>query len=79
MTRSYRLQWALAPRPRFHLVVGQSSTAVLPPPDATGAIAVVIGARGARGLPGDPGPAGQDGDGAADPGDLTLIFENKLI
>lgn len=30
-------------------------------------------------LTGPQGPPGADSDGATDPGDLTLIFENKLI
>jgi hypothetical protein len=28
---------------------------------------------------GPAGPAGPSGDGAADPGDLTLIFDNRLV
>lgn len=28
---------------------------------------------------GPPGPKGADGDGVADPGDLTLIFNNHLV
>lgn len=35
-----------------------------------------IGPQGDRGPPGVQGPPGE---GVADPGDLTLIFENKLI
>lgn len=37
------------------------------------------GPAGADGAQGPVGPTGPAGDGAADPGDLTLIFFNKLI
>lgn len=37
------------------------------------------GEEGQQGLQGPPGPKGNDGEGATDPGDLTLIFNNKLI
>ena len=42
----------------------------LPPIAALPTVPVVIG---------PPGPAGPPGSGAEDPGDLTLIFNNKLI
>ena len=43
-------------------------------------MALQIGPQGPLGPPGAPGAPGQNGDGAAvDPGDLTLIFNNKLI
>ncbi len=41
-----------------------------------GGVAAVVGPPGGNG---PPGPAGADGDGATDPGDLTLIFDNQLI
>jgi len=41
-----------------------------------GPVAAVIGPEGQRG---PAGPRGIDGDGATDPGDLTLIFDNHLI
>lgn len=41
-----------------------------------GPVAAVIGPEGERG---PPGPRGIDGDGATDPGDLVLIFNNHLI
>lgn len=41
-----------------------------------GPVAAVIGPEGEAG---PPGPRGLDGDGATDPGDLTLIFNNGLI
>lgn len=53
-------------------------SAMAPPlrrPDGT-AVAAVIGPEGDSG---PPGPPGADGDGATDPGDLTLIFNNQLI
>lgn len=37
------------------------------------------GPVGPRGPQGPQGPQGEPGDGMADPGDLTLLFENKLI
>lgn len=37
-------------------------------------LAIVVGPAGAQGLRGFPGE-----DANADPGDLTLIFENRLI
>ena len=40
------------------------------------AVAAVIGPPGGDG---PAGPAGADADGATDPGDLTLIFNNQLI
>jgi hypothetical protein len=46
---------------------------------------LMFGEKGAQGDPGrdgDPGPPGPPGtpaDGATDPGDLTLIFDNGLI
>lgn len=37
------------------------------------------GAPGRNGTDGPPGPPGADGEGAEDPGNLVLLFENKLI
>lgn len=37
------------------------------------------GVQGQQGIQGLQGERGQDGDGATDPGDLTLLFENKLL
>lgn len=61
------LEW-LAPAPPLELVwLGQADA---PPPARPGApaptVSVVVGPRGAS-------------EAIADPGDLTLIFENKLI
>jgi hypothetical protein len=39
----------------------------------------VAGMRGPEGGQGIQGPPGVAGDGATDPGDLTLIFDNKLL
>ena len=39
----------------------------------------VAGPAGKDGKDGPPGPPGRDADGATDPGDLTLVFNNKLI
>ena len=39
-------------------------------------ILVTVPMAGPQGAKGDPG---EPGDGAADPGDFTLIYENKLI
>ena len=39
-------------------------------------IEVNLGMVGPQGI---QGPAGQDGAGATDPGDLTLIFESNLV
>lgn len=41
-----------------------------------GPVAAVIGPEGEAG---PPGPRGLDGDGATDPGDLTLYLLNALI
>lgn len=41
-----------------------------------------VGARGPKGLKGDKGDQGNPGPtglGADDPGDLVIIFENRLI
>lgn len=54
------------------VVVAPSRTVVVAPPRDR----IITGGRGLPGRNGDPGPPG---DGAADPGDLTLIFDNKLI
>ena len=35
--------------------------------------------QGPPGPEGPQGPRGTDADGATDPGDLTLIFDNRLI
>lgn len=40
------------------------------------AIVAVIGPQGPQGAQGSQGVAG---DGATDPGDLTLIFDNRLV
>lgn len=37
------------------------------------------GRDGRDGKDGPPGPPGTDADGATDPGDLTLLFDNKLF
>lgn len=46
------------------------------PPPAPAPGLVIAGPRGDRGV---QGPAGIPGDGATDPGDLTLVFNNGLI
>ena len=46
-----------------------------PPPEPAPGVVIA----GPRGGPGEPGPPGIPGDGATDPGDLTLIFNNHLI
>lgn len=46
-----------------------------PPPEPAPGLVIV----GPRGGPGEAGPPGTPGDGATDPGDLTLIFNNHLI
>lgn len=57
------LQWAMPGKP----LPAIAPTAPLP------SIPVIVGPGG------PPGPEGPPGDGAQDPGDLTLIFNNKLI
>jgi hypothetical protein len=69
----------LIPAPPIRFRFGLSAAIVPAAPSAPQPIAVVIGPKGDEGDPGPPGPAGQNGDGAADPGDLTLIFNNQLI
>jgi hypothetical protein len=51
-------------------------------PDEVEALPVVEGPRGLKGDKGNKGDKGEQGDtgeGASDPGDLTLIFNNRLI
>ena len=56
--------------------IGPSSMAApLRTPEGAPVAAVI----GPSGEPGPPGQPGIPGDGAADPGDLTLIFNNQLI
>ena len=40
---------------------------------------VLEGPPGGKGAKGDQGPQGPTGLGADDPGDLTLLFDNRLI
>lgn len=40
---------------------------------------IADGERGPRGATGEKGRDGVDSDGATDPGDLTLLFNNRLI
>lgn len=49
-----------------------------PPPEPPPGL-VIAGPSGESGPAGPAGPRGIDGDGATDPGDLTLIFNNGLI
>lgn len=76
------LEW-LPPQPVLDLVwLGQASVPAPRPGLPEPAVAVVVGPKAADGKDGDPGPAGapgQDAPGAVDPGDLTLIFDNKLF
>ncbi|KQS75050.1 hypothetical protein ASG32_08105 [Methylobacterium sp. Leaf361] len=58
------------------------STAGQTPPAAEVVEYVVakVGVPGREGPPGPPGQAGPPGEGTeTDPGDLTLLFDNKLI
>lgn len=57
-------------------VYGPSDTPAPVRVRATPTLAAIIGPGGERGA---PGPQGTPGDGATDPGDLTLIFDNQLI
>ena len=72
MTASLALELSVAPFPVETALLGPdevTATAIAGGGD-TGALAAVIGPKGS------PGPPGE---GAEDPGDLTLIFDNKLI
>lgn len=61
------LEW-FGPNQKTLIAAGNSQTT---------AIAAVVGPRGRVG---DPGPQGNQGQGVQDdPGDFTLIFENKLV
>lgn len=52
----------------------------VPAPGAPAVVRVVVeGPQGPEGKPGQQGQPGRDGDGVTDPGDLTLIFDNRLI
>lgn len=73
------IEFELVLPPAIEFCLGVSATVVAPSPVPTPAIGVVIGPKGDEGDAGPPGPAGADGDGATDPGDLTLIFDNHLI
>lgn len=69
------LQWVELPK----LGLQWAGPTSAPPPTSLGsppAINVVVGAQGRDG---PQGPQGPPGDGAADPGDLTLLFENQLL
>lgn len=70
------IEFELVLPPPIEFSLGVSATVVAPSPVPTPAVAIVIGPKGD---PGPQGPTGADGDGAADPGDLTLIFDNQLI
>lgn len=50
-------------------------------PDAFIGAPVLEGPEGPKGdsIKGDKGDPGPTGEGASDPGDLTLLFDNKLI
>lgn len=70
-----RFRFREAPAVRFRWIGPTENAPPLRLP-VIGAVAAVIGPEGERGPPGPPGVAG---DGATDPGDLTLIFENHLL
>lgn len=63
-------------RPVRFRFIGPSETAPALRLPGVGPVAAVVGPEGERGA---PGPQGIPGDGATDPGDLTLIFNNQLI
>jgi hypothetical protein len=69
------LQWVELPKLGLAWV-GPTAPAPSTPLGTPPAINVVIGAQGRDGQQGLRGPPG---DGAADPGDITLIFENQLL
>lgn len=73
------IEFELIGAPPIEFLLGVAAIVIAPSPIPTPAVAVVVGPKGDDGERGPPGPAGQDGDGAADPGDLTLIFNNQLI
>lgn len=70
-----RFRFREAPRLRFRWIGPSDSAPPLRLP-IIGPVAAVIGPEGERG---PMGPRGIDGDGATDPGDLTLIFNNGLV
>ncbi len=69
------LEWLETPACVFDWIGPSDDAPPLRSP--SGAIlAAVVGPEGERG---SPGPQGTPGDGATDPGDLTLIFNNQLL
>lgn len=79
MAEASLIEFTLVLPPPIEFCLGVSAMVVASSPVPMPAVLVVIGPAGDDGEPGPPGPPGQDGDGAADPGDLTLIFDNHLI
>lgn len=70
-----RFRFREAPAMRFRWIGPSDNAAPLRIP-VVGPVAAVIGPAGERGI---QGPPGIPGDGATDPGDLVLIFNNHLI
>lgn len=70
-----RLRFREAPAARFRWIGPSENEPPLRLP-LVGPVAAVIGPEGPRGQQGQPGIPG---DGATDPGDLVLIFNNHLI
>lgn len=70
-----RFRFRDTPQARFRWIGPSDSAPPLRLP-VIGPVAAVIGPEGERGPQGLPGIPG---DGATDPGDLTLIFDNGLI
>lgn len=71
-----RFRWASAPRHQFRWIAQQGPTPAMARPGPPPTIAAVFGPKGETG---SPGARGEPGDGATDPGDLTLIFDNHII
>lgn len=79
MAEAALIEFELVPPPPIEFCLDVSAAIVSASASAVQTLTVVIGPKGDEGAQGPPGPAGQDGDGATDPGDLTLIFNNQLI
>lgn len=70
------LRWREAPRLKTRWRLPNTAATPVRATQVSTTVATIIGRQGPEGRQGVPGIPG---DGATDPGDLTLIFDNQLI